>query len=162
MIRAEIRPIRAEEIPVLENFLYEAIFLPEGVAPPPRSILNDPALQVYLRDFGKHPDDLCLVADAGGIIGAVWTRIMDDYGHVDDETPSLAISLYPEYRHQGIGTALMRGMLRALCDRGYSRVSLSVQKANYAARMYRNLGFSVVRETDEEWIMVRTLASFSG
>jgi len=28
------------------------------------------------------------------IVGAVWARIMDDYGHIDDETPSFAISLY--------------------------------------------------------------------
>jgi len=34
----------------------------------------------------------------GKIVGAVWVRIMNDYGHIDNETPSLAISLYKEYR----------------------------------------------------------------
>ena len=33
-----IREIRAEEIPLLDDFLYEAIFIPEGVPAPPRSI----------------------------------------------------------------------------------------------------------------------------
>lgn len=154
-----IRPLREEETPVLQDFLYEAIFLPEGFEPPPRSILSDPALQVYIADFGKKPDDICLVAQVGGrIVGAVWTRIMNDYGHVDDETPSLAISLYPAYRRQGIGTALMREMLQTLTARGCRKVSLSVQKANYAMRMYRSLGFSVMREDAEEAIMVCRLA----
>jgi hypothetical protein len=31
---------------------------------------------------------------------------MRDYGHVDDETPSFAISLVPKYRGKGIGTRL--------------------------------------------------------
>lgn len=44
------------------------------------------------------------------IVGAVWVRIMDDYGHVDEETPSLAISILREYRHDGIGTKLMESM----------------------------------------------------
>ena len=30
----QIRPIRKEEIPILGDFLYEAIFIPEGVAAP--------------------------------------------------------------------------------------------------------------------------------
>lgn len=156
-----IRPLLDEELPVLEDFLYEAIFLPEGVEPPPRSILADPALQVYIEDFGTKPDDCCLAAEVGGkIAGAVWTRIMDDYGHIDNETPSLAISLYPAYRGQGIGTALMRAMLTKLAERGYARVSLSVQKANYALRMYRGLGFVTVREDAEEAVMVCELAPF--
>ena len=105
MIMAIIRDIRQEEIPVLEDFLYEAIFIPEGVPAPPRSIIENDDLQVYVRDFGKLPDDRCLIAEVEGkIVGAAWTRIMDDYGHIDNQTPSLAISLYKEYRGMGIGT----------------------------------------------------------
>ena len=29
---------------------------------------------------------------------------MSDYGHIDDDTPSFAISLYKEYCGRGIGT----------------------------------------------------------
>lgn len=150
-----IRPMRPEEYPVLSDFLYEAIFLPEGVEPPPREIIQEDALQVYIRGFGEQPDDRCLCAEVGGtIVGAVWTRIMYDYGHVDDDTPSLAISLYPAYRRQGIGTALMQEMLALLKADGYRQVSLSVQKANYAVRMYRKTGFAVAAEHDEEYIMI--------
>ena len=71
---------------------------------------------------------------------------MDDYGHVDEETPSFAISLYKEYRGKGIGTRLMREMLALLKDRGYQRASLAVQKANFAVRMYERVGFIIADE----------------
>lgn len=79
---------------------------------------------------------------------------MDDYGHVDDDTPSLAIVLYKEYRGKGIGTELMRRMLSLLKEMGYQKVSLSVQKENYAVRMYETVGFRVIEEHGGECIMV--------
>ncbi len=150
----KIRAMRESEYPLLSDFLYEAIFVPEGMEQPPKSIIEQPELQVYVAGFGK-PDDWCLVAETNGkIVGAVWVRIMDDYGHVDDETPSFAISLYKEYRNLGIGTALMRAMLRLLKDKGYRQASLSVQKANDAVGMYRKVGFEAIGENEEEYIMV--------
>ena len=153
----KIREIRKNEYSILSDFLHEAIFIPEGMDKPPKSIIEQPELQVYIEDFGKK-DDWCLVAEVKGkIVGAVWVRIMDDYGHIDDETPSFAISLYEEYRNMGIGTALMRDMLEFLKNKDYKRTSLSVQKANYAVRMYQKVGFEVVDENEEEYIMVYRL-----
>lgn len=91
------------------------------------------------------------------VVGAVWVRIMNDYGHIDDNTPSLAISIYKEYRGLGIGTAMIKEMLVLLKSHEYSRVSLSVQKANYAANMYLKIGFKIIRENEEEYIMVYCL-----
>ena len=103
-------------------------------------------------------DDKGLVTEVGGkIVGVVWVRIMNDYGHIDDETPTLAISLYKEYRGFGIGTAMMQEILALLKSHGYERVSLSVQKANYAAKMYLKVGFEIARENEEEYIMVNYL-----
>ena len=152
------RPIETTEIPLLDDFLYEAIFIPEGVPAPPRSIIDNEELQVYVKDFGEGPDDLCMVAECDGrVIGAVWTRIMDDYGHIADDTPSLSMSLYQEYRNKGIGTKLLERMLELLRRDGYKRVSLSVQKENYAVRMYCRMGFVTEKETEEEYIMVCNL-----
>ena len=149
-----IREIRENEYYVLSEFLYEAIFIPVGMEKPPKAIIEQPELQVYIADFGKS-DDWCLVAEVKEkIVGAVWVRIMDDYGHIDDETPSFAISLYEEYRNMGIGTALMRDMLEFLKNKGYKQTSLSVQKANYAVRMYQKVGFEVIGENKGEYIMV--------
>ena len=138
--------------------MYEAIFIPEGVEAPDRDIIEKPELRIYNEDFGKKDADHCLVAeDEGKVIGAVWTRIMNDYGHIDDKTPSFAISLYREYRGRGIGTKLMQEMLDLLKEKGYKRASLAVQKANYAVRMYKKVGFETVDENEEEYIMVCSL-----
>ena len=151
----KIRKISEEEVSLLQDFLYEAVFVPEGMSAPPKSIINQPELQVYITDFGKKKDDISLVAEVDKkVVGAVWVRIMNDYGHIDNETPSFAVSLYKDYRGFGIGTDLMKEMLRILKDRGYKQASLSVQKANYAVRMYQKTGFEIVDENEEEYIML--------
>lgn len=150
-----IRQMNIAEYRLLKDFLYEAIFIPKGVKKPPRNIIEQDELQVYIKDFGKQKDDCCLVAECDGkIIGACWVRIMNDYGHIDNETPSFAISLYEEYRGQGIGTNLMRKMLEFLSLKKYKRASLAVQKENYAVKMYKKVGFQIVGENDQEYIMV--------
>ncbi len=89
-----IRKIKSDEYRILDDFLYEAIFIPEGIEPPPKSIIEQPELQVYVENFGKK-DDYCLVAEIENIImRAARVRIIDDYGHIDNNTPSLAITLY--------------------------------------------------------------------
>ncbi|WP_306480263.1 GNAT family N-acetyltransferase [Mediterraneibacter sp.] len=153
-----IREMTAQEYPLLDDFLYEAIFVPEGVEPPSKSIITAPELQIYVKDFGTSKDDFSLVAEVENkIIDAVWVRIMNDYGHIDDKTPSLAISLYKKYRGQGIGRSLIKEMLSLLQAHGYKRVSLSVQKANYAAKLYQKIGFKIIKEIGDEWIMTYNL-----
>ena len=87
-----IRELSSNEYKILEDFLYEAIFLPEGVDSPSRDIIKQPELQLYISEFGKEDDNAFVAEIDGKVVGAVWTRIMNDYGHIDDETPSLAIS----------------------------------------------------------------------
>ena len=152
-----IRAIKETEYPLLEDFLYEAIFVPEGAEPPPRSILNTQELQVYIESFGTQMHDKALIVETDKVIGAVWVRIMNDYGHIDNKTPSFAISLYKKYRGHGIGTEMMKKMLDILRACGYEKASLAVQKANYAVKMYHNVGFEIVDENEEEYIMVNHL-----
>lgn len=151
----KIRELRQSEIHILDVFLYEAIYVPDGTPAPPRDIIKQPELQVYVADFGKQKGDICYVAEMESkIVGAVWVRIMDDYGHVDDDTPSFAISLLKEYRNYGIGTGLMKRMLSELKEQGYKQTSLSVQKLNYAAGMYKKVGFEIIDENNEEYLMM--------
>lgn len=153
-----IREMKKDEYKILDDFLYEAIFIPKGAKKPPREIINNEELQVYVKDFGTDKNDNCLVAEYDcKIVGACWTRIMNDYGHIDNDTPSFAISLYEEYRGKGIGTRLMESMLKLLKDKGYKRTSLSVQKNNYAVEMYKKVGFRIIDENKEEYIMVYDL-----
>ena len=147
-----------EVVNILQTFLFEAIFVPDGVEAPPVSIVQNADLRVYYDGFGTGTADILVVAEDTNdnrIVGAAWSRIMNDYGHIDDETPSIAIALYKECRGQGVGTALLEGLLAQIRARGYKRVSLAVQKANFAVKLYRKLLFEVVDENGEEFIMLR-------
>ena len=70
----------------------------------------------------------------------------------NDETGLLKDSLFEAFFI--IGTAMMRKMLELLKLQGYERASLAVQKANFAVKMYKNVGFRTVDENAEEYIMV--------
>ena len=48
----------------------------------------------------------------------------------------------------------MKEMLTLLKAHGYKSASLSVQKTNYAAGMYRKIGFEIVKDNGDEWIMI--------
>ena len=92
-----IRDIRQDERPLLEDFLYEAIFVPEGFdGEVPRSIIHeDPKCRAAFEGFGSLPGDHAVVAVVGDeVVGACWARTTDEYGHIDDETPSFSVSLY--------------------------------------------------------------------
>ena len=157
-VPTQIRKIQPDEYGILREFLYQAIYLPEGTQPPPRSVVDLPELQVYMAGFGTQPGDHCLVAEVEGkVVGAAWSRIMADYGHIDDSTPSLAISLLPAYRGQRIGTQLLSRLLVLLQENGYLRVSLSVQKENPALRLYERAGFRILKESGTEYLMLRDI-----
>lgn len=153
-----LREMKKEEYSLLDDFLYEAIYIPDGVEPPPKSVIKLPELQEYIYDFGNKEHDKAFVAEAeGNIVGAVWVRVMNDYGHIDNDTPSLAMSLHKNYRGLGIGTDLLNRFLSTLKEEGYSKISLSVQKENYAVKIYKKAGFMIVNETEEEYIMLINL-----
>ena len=157
-----IREIKSDEVSILEDMLYESIYQPDETNPIPRKAINDPKIRVYIDNFAQKKDDHCLVADLNGqIIGAVWVRILADeikgYGNIDDKTPEFAISLFKEYRKQGIGTMLMKKMISYLVEKDYKQTSLSVQKENYAVRMYQKLGFEIIGENNEDYLMLLKL-----
>lgn len=155
MTDVTIRPLRSDERWLLTEFLYEAVWVPDGAPPVPRTVLQEPALRRYVEDFGRAADDRCLAAVCDGrVAGAVWVRRMHGFGHVDDATPELAVALYPEYRGRGVGTLLLRAMLDLLRTEGYTRVSLSVQRENRAAAWYLREGFELLAERDGELVMV--------
>ena len=153
-----IREIKNSEYAELEKFLYEAIFIPENILPPPRKIIFTPELKVYIKNFGECKADFCFVAEVEEkIVGAAWSRIMRDYGHIDDKTPSLALSVLKNFRRQGIATALMKSLLKKIFDTNFNQVSLSVQKSNEIAyNFYEKLGFKIFREnkSDDDLIMI--------
>jgi GNAT superfamily N-acetyltransferase len=157
-----IREITEADYPLLEEFLYNSIFIPPGSELPQKEIIFKPEIFVYIKGFGGKDDCGVVAVQSDIIVGAAWTRIIPAYGHIDDETPELAISILPGYRGKGIGTKMMTRLFGLLRERGYTRTSLSVQKGNPAVRFYQRLGYVATNEkTDhaghEDFIMVKKL-----
>lgn len=162
----KVREMRDGEYHSLSDYLYKAIFIPEGFEGElPRSILDeDPKLVAAIEGFGTLEGDVAFVAEQDGrIIGACWTRTTNVYGHMDDDTPAFSISVDEDARGQGIGTRLMQATIVELGRRGFARCSLGVQKANPALHLYERLGFQVIGDGDDEteWLMVKILDEYN-
>jgi len=153
-----VREIEKPDYPLLEDFLYHAVFQPPGQPLIPREVIFEPDVFVYIEGFGAGAGDCGAVAEIDGqIVGIAWTRIIPGFGHIDRHTPELAISMLPEFRGQGIGTLLMTELFELLRGRGYRRTSLAVQQQNPAAGFYTRLGYETIRENGEEFIMIKKL-----
>ena len=143
---------------MLEDFLYWAIFTPPDAKLPNRDVIFKPDVFIYIENYGNENDCGVYAEVDGKAVGAAWTRIIPAYGHVDNETPELAISVLPEYRNQGIGAMLMEKLFELLSERGFKQTSLAVQKQNPAANFYLRLGYEIISEKAEEYLMLKRLS----
>ena len=161
------RPIEADDQAVLWEAIYHSIFLPPGEPPIGPEVVCDPLIARYVENWGA-PDDLGVVAVrpddgpvAGRVFGAAWVRLLagerKGFGHVDDQTPELAIAVWPGHRGRGIGTRMLEGLFRQ-ADNRWEAISLSVSKANPAVRLYERFGFKVVRDDRTTLVMRRPSA----
>jgi GNAT superfamily N-acetyltransferase len=151
MIRSRVpnltfRPAGPCDEPVLRDMLYFAVFVPPGNPTADYSIVEQPELARYVNGWGRLGDDgIVAVASNDQPIGAAWLRLWSEqdrgYGFVDALTPELSVAVRPEARGGGIGTQLLRRLLRR-ADQSHARVSLSVSVQNPAVRLYERLGFA--------------------
>ena len=158
----EIRKLKAAEADFLKEMLYEAIFIPEGHEPLPKSILEDESLSKYFINWGKDVYDIALVAETeNNLIGAIWGRLFDEenqgFGFVDAQTPELSMAIKPNFRSKGIGTKLMEAIAVLYKNIGVKQLSLSVDKVNRASELYTRLGCQITGETETSWTMVKSL-----
>jgi ribosomal protein S18 acetylase RimI-like enzyme len=160
----KIRPAAPSDQQFLFEMMYQALFIEEGQEPYPRDVVHRPEIARYIKDWGRAGDLGFIAVDAQSNepVGAVWSRLSsaDDQGfaYIDDETPELGIALLPQYRGQGIGTALLKHLLEAAKNL-YSSISLSVSANNPAIRLYERLGFVTVDIRNKYPVMKRALDS---
>lgn len=150
-----IRAAARLDEPFLFDMLYEALFVPPGQEPFPRSVFDTPAIAHYAAGFGSRAGDVGFVAEAeGDRIGAAWARLLQNedrgYGHVDDDTQQLTVAVKRQWRGRGVGAALCSRLVEVV-----PRMSLSSDVRNPAMRLYRRLGFEVVARGDKSVIMLR-------
>jgi ribosomal protein S18 acetylase RimI-like enzyme len=144
-----IRPAHEEDEPFLWEMLAEAAHEPEIQA-----VRDNPDVAKYVEGWGRRPHDLGFVAEyAGGEpAGVAWLRLFvakgAGFGHVDAETPELAVAVRPECRGSGAGTRLLGRLLEEAAGVGYPAVSLSVRADNPAKRLYERVGFREVEGSE--------------
>jgi GNAT superfamily N-acetyltransferase len=137
----DLRPADAGDAPFLREMLYLALFVPPGTPPLDRAVLDDPAIDRYVREWGAWPGDVGVVAHVDTtLVGAAWLRCFSadapGYGFVDGLIPELTITVMPGHRGRRVGTR----MLAYLQQRAMA-ISLSCDPSNPAARLYRRAGF---------------------
>ncbi|WP_277586141.1 GNAT family N-acetyltransferase [Psychrobacillus antarcticus] len=141
-----IRNLKKNELDFLKDMLYESIYMPEDEKNK-MELLNSSSIKKYYEEWGRKGDTALLAIDENNLpVGAVWYRLFDEsnkgYGFVDVQTPELGIAVTQEARGLGIGTLLMKKIIRQASEDGYKSLSLSVDPENMSAvYIYRQLGF---------------------
>lgn len=151
------RPLEPNEYRLLKDFLYHAIYIPEGVAPPDRSLVESPELRKYYETFGREGDNSLLAVHNQQILGAIWGRVWKEsekgYGFIREDYPEISLSVLPLYRGLGIGKQLLDRYIEWAKKNNLPGLSLSVSKDNYAVRLYEKAGFIVACEDESDYIM---------
>jgi len=158
-MRIEYGEIGPADLGFLEEMLYQAIFVPEGKAPYPRSVLELPEIARYIAGWGRAGDFGLVARNGSEAVGAAWFRLFrgdeKGFGYVDDRAPELSMAVRSEYRGFGIGSSLLQRLIVAARERGFERLSLSVDARNPALRLYERLGFTTLGETGGSLTMVK-------
>jgi GNAT superfamily N-acetyltransferase len=144
------RPATAADGSFLADMVVEAANWRDGAARPRHEVLASPDYQRYIAGWLR-PGDAGFVAEtaAGDAAGAAWYRMLPrtepGFGYVGTGVPELIIGVRPIWRAHGIGRRLLQRLAEHARAQGFARLSLSVERGNFAATLYRTEGFAVVR-----------------
>lgn len=142
-----IREASKEDESFLWEMLYQCLYVPPNEPPPDRSIIHQPELSKYIKDWGLKDDYALIGIDktSNQRVGAIWLRLFKEndqgYGYVDNHTPELSMAILLEFRGKGLGTELLSKLLQYLRENKYKTVSLSVSPNNPAKRLYEKMEF---------------------
>ncbi|MET0812238.1 MAG: GNAT family N-acetyltransferase [Microbacterium sp.] len=157
-----IRPATQADGAFLGDMVVEAANWRQGGARPKHQVLTSPEHSRYVSGWMRPSDAGFIAVDAQGeAIGAAWMRMLPrtdpGFGYVGTGVPELIIGVRPIWRAHGVG----RTLLQRLCDdaraQGFARISLSVERDNFAATLYRSEGFAVTQSGIGRDTMVKRL-----
>ena len=119
-----------------------------------RRVLSDPRTAHYIAGWPRETD-LGVIAEAGQEpVGAAWIRFFsaDDpsYGFLHPDVPELTIGVAASWRGRGVGRALLRGIAASAAGAGIQRISLSVERKNFARGLYLSEGYTVDDASDPQ------------
>ncbi|HEY0374123.1 MAG TPA: GNAT family N-acetyltransferase [Amnibacterium sp.] len=157
-----IRDAVQTDAPFLADMLVEAFDWTAGHGRSRVELLADPVVNRYVRGW-RRPGDGGVVAvdDHGAPLGACWYRVLPKrdagYGWVGAGVPELTLGVRPIHRAKGVGRALLAAACDQAAGAGHQRISLSVERANFAWRLYISEGFVVVASGTDSDTMAKTL-----
>ena len=163
-----IRRAAAGDGEFLADMLAEAVnWSPEWKPRSRRRVLADPRTARYIAGWPRDTD-LGVIAEAGREpVGAAWVRFFPasdpGYGFAGLDVPELTIGVAVSWRGRGVGRALLRAIAASAAEAGTGRISLSVERGNFARRLYLSEGYAVADASDPQSdTMVKSLAARSG
>ena len=115
-------------------------------------VLSTPRTAHYIAGWPRDTD-LGVIAEAGGErIGAAWLRFLPvsdpGYGFVASDVPELTIGVAVHWRSRGVGRALLRAIAGQARSAGIRQISLSVERKNFAQKLYISEGYQTVDSSD--------------
>jgi GNAT superfamily N-acetyltransferase len=128
-----------------------------------RRVLSAPPTAHYVAGWPLDRD-LGVIAEAdGAAVGAAWLRFLPaadpGYGFVAPDVPELTIGVAADWRGRGVGRALLRALAGQAHSAGVRQISLSVERKNFAQKLYLSEGYQVVDSSDPQSdTMVKDLA----
>ncbi len=169
-IQLIIRPVQIEDIPFLQDMLYEAAAIAESM----RALGKEKALSLsvnrkYVEGWGRSGDaGVIAFNEVYQPLGATWYRLHPDsapgYGFISSAIPELTIGVRVDVRGQGVGSALLHALIELARRDGYAALSLSVDRNNPALHLYERFGFQdagIVEPEDTSLTMIKRLTAAS-
>ena len=117
-------------------------------------MLSNPRTAHYIAGWPRDTD-LGVIAEAGAVpVGAAWVRFFaaedPGYGFVAPDVPELTVGVAAAWRGRGVGRSLLRAVAARAAAAGVRRISLSVERENFARRLYRSEGYAVADGSDPQ------------
>lgn len=162
MAAFSVRPAGQADGAFLGDMVVEAANWRPGSALPRHQILALPEHSRYVAGWMRPSDAGFVALDAmGEPIGAAWYRLLPrsdpGFGYVGTGVPELIIGVRPIWRAHGVGRTLLQALTNQARAAGYARLSLSVERGNFAATLYRSEGFAVTQSGIGRDTMVKRL-----
>ncbi|WES65820.1 GNAT family N-acetyltransferase [Microbacter sp. GSS18] len=157
-----IRPAAQPDGAFLGEMVVEAANWQPGTDRLKHEVLDDPEYKRYISGWMR-PGDAGFVALAGSgePIGAAWYRMFPrsdpGFGYVATGVPEMIIGVRPIWRAHGVGRALVQHLCEHAKANGFGRLSLSVERGNFATTLYRSEGFAVTTAGHGRSTMVKRL-----
>lgn len=157
-----VRPAEQADGAFLGDMVVEAVNWRAGAALPKHQVLTTPEHGRYVAGWMRPSDAGFVAADLNDApIGAAWYRMHTPtepgFGFIGAGIPELIIGVRPIWRAHGVGRALLQQLCELAVSQGFARISLSVERGNFASTLYRSEGFAVTAPGAGRDTMVKRL-----